>query len=460
MHASFAISYVGAIRADGRRRPRASIACIDDGRKSSPPSEIVPDPTAGIAGAYTTARTFNRHSVFEFETHVVRTADSVALMMEADAQNGRNDHAQASAQPPSNDSSALQASASGSTHQQCMHAPIVDPKQLRPLLMAGMRDCITTFEALRSNPATSAAAQTTGVAAGAAAALTAAVSPSSSSAAAASAQAMNAGELKITVLVCWADNARRAIDATAPMLEEDRSVASPAAVSTATRAPSPDLQVPYVIVTHVTSLPQRRQPPIRVQVRGAPRHNARAKDSEWVRQRTSLESSKPADVEEILLCDVASGSVLEGTQTNAYAVINGTVYTADDGILAGTVRRLVLEVCQRERIPVVLEPPSIHGIKKEWDGCFITSTSRLVLPVDEIAWPAAADPADGYVPQRVHAQVENVAHKAADDGEWRPLPKPDHVKRFATPHPLIARIEQLVALAVAGHSTNVLEDGK
>ncbi len=36
-----------------------------------------------------------------------------------------------------------------------------------------------------------------------------------------------------------------------------------------------------------------------VQVKGAPRSNALAKDSEWVRQRKALEASKPADVNEV-----------------------------------------------------------------------------------------------------------------------------------------------------------------
>lgn len=39
-----------------------------------------------------------------------------------------------------------------------------------------------------------------------------------------------------------------------------------------------------------------------VQVRGAPRTNAAAKDSEWVRQRQELERDKPADVNEVC-CD-------------------------------------------------------------------------------------------------------------------------------------------------------------
>ena len=37
------------------------------------------------------------------------------------------------------------------------------------------------------------------------------------------------------------------------------------------------------------------------QARGAPRSNATAKDSEWVRTRQALEKDKPQDVNEVML---------------------------------------------------------------------------------------------------------------------------------------------------------------
>lgn len=52
---------------------------------------------------------------------------------------------------------------------------------------------------------------------------------------------------------------------------------------------------------HAEPLPPRPTPPIKLQVRGLPRVNARAKDSEWVRQRKALEASKPDDVDEVCI---------------------------------------------------------------------------------------------------------------------------------------------------------------
>ena len=59
---------------------------------------------------------------------------------------------------------------------------------------------------------------------------------------------------------------------------------------------------------------------------------------------------------------------MEGSQTNFYAIVDGALVTAGEGILMGTVRRLALEVCERERIPVVLEAPDLKDIER-WEGC-------------------------------------------------------------------------------------------
>lgn len=120
-------------------------------------------------------------------------------------------------------------------------------------------------------------------------------------------------------------------------------------------------------------------------VAGLPRQNAAAKDSAWVRERKAIYGAMPTDVEEIVLMDPTTHALLEGSQTNFYAIRGGTVYTADDGILKGTVRSLVLEVCAASGVPVALTPPSLDEVE-EWDGCFISSTSRLVLSARSIEY--------------------------------------------------------------------------
>jgi hypothetical protein len=190
------------------------------------------------------------------------------------------------------------------------------------------------------------------------------------------------------------------------------------------------------------------------------------------RQRSSLEAVKPSHVDEILLADEATGCIFEGTQTNFFAVMvrpprphtvlvspsyggvkgglntlqEGKVYTAGTGILEGTVRHLVLEVCRKEGISVVLEAPDVRNIDR-WEGAFLTSTSRLVLPIDEIQYP------DAFIK---HAEAHAfIPHQHSSSGEpWTPMEAPDVSKTFL-PSPLIARIERLVQDAIPTYSTRL-----
>ena len=43
----------------------------------------------------------------------------------------------------------------------------------------------------------------------------------------------------------------------------------------------------------------------------------------------------------------------------------------------------MLDVCEQQGIPVVLQPPNVATIEK-WQGALISSTSRLALPISEI----------------------------------------------------------------------------
>jgi branched-subunit amino acid aminotransferase/4-amino-4-deoxychorismate lyase len=77
------------------------------------------------------------------------------------------------------------------------------------------------------------------------------------------------------------------------------------------------------------------------------------------------------------------GKIMEGLSSNVLVVLNGTVYTAKEGVLLGTVRDIIMKVCRQHSIPVVEEPPCLDSIA-EWEGCLVSSTSRLALPVGEV----------------------------------------------------------------------------
>lgn len=103
----------------------------------------------------------------------------------------------------------------------------------------------------------------------------------------------------------------------------------------------------------------------------------------YISQRTSLESEiKTHNYEEIVM-KKENGDLLEGTQTNFFTMKDKILYTADEGVLEGTVRQLVIDVCKNNSIPLKYEYPNIKDCNS-WDGCFICSTSRLLMPIDEL----------------------------------------------------------------------------
>lgn len=92
------------------------------------------------------------------------------------------------------------------------------------------------------------------------------------------------------------------------------------------------------------------------------------------------------------------------------------------------------QVAAREGIPVVLQPPRLQDLPR-WQGCFITSTSRLLLPVD------AATP-------MLDAEAASAAAGEGGASALAPQPAPRSFERGG----LVARLEQLVLAEVAACS--------
>ena len=94
---------------------------------------------------------------------------------------------------------------------------------------------------------------------------------------------------------------------------------------------------------------------------------------------------------------------MEGLSSNVFAIIDGTVYTAADGVLLGTVRNLILRVCRENNIAINEVPPSKQSVTT-WQGCIVSSTSRLCLPVGEIQCCTE----DGTVQTRHHLPTDGL----------------------------------------------------
>ncbi|KAJ2716234.1 hypothetical protein H4R19_000761 [Coemansia spiralis] len=150
------------------------------------------------------------------------------------------------------------------------------------------------------------------------------------------------------------------------------------------------------------------------------REHPEAKNLEWVHEREALEQLIVPPISDVVMvedacCADAPVRFYEGTSSNFFAVRRITTHDRQpeyrnyellaaprDSVLLGTVMRLVLRICERDGIGVV------HGAgarMDEWAGAFVSSTSRLVLPVERVLYGSSGEhwwPLDGANPLVIH----------------------------------------------------------
>lgn len=120
-------------------------------------------------------------------------------------------------------------------------------------------------------------------------------------------------------------------------------------------------------------------------VDGSHRDNPAAKTTGWMHDRPRVAQSLPQGAYEGLLIG-DDGAILEGLSSNFYAILDGELRTAGEGVLPGIARLIVLEVAPTV-LPVRLEPVSLDEVP-HLDEAFITSSSRGIIPViaiDDVA---------------------------------------------------------------------------
>jgi branched-subunit amino acid aminotransferase/4-amino-4-deoxychorismate lyase len=113
----------------------------------------------------------------------------------------------------------------------------------------------------------------------------------------------------------------------------------------------------------------------------------------------TAEIGLPSWVNEALLVD-EQGCILEGMSSNFYAVLKGKLYTAGEGVLPGLTRQLVLEEAGLAGITVILQAPALQSIP-DFEEAFLTSTSRGVLPVNQIAGQVIGSGKPGQLTQAI-----------------------------------------------------------
>jgi branched-chain amino acid aminotransferase len=111
------------------------------------------------------------------------------------------------------------------------------------------------------------------------------------------------------------------------------------------------------------------------------RDNPRAKSNAWEPLRSRALASLPAGVFEGLLVDEDEG-ITEGFTSNFYAIQSHRLRTADDGILRGISRRILLEVLP-DNLTSDFRAVTLKEVA-QLDEAFLTSSSRGVVPIIRI----------------------------------------------------------------------------
>ncbi|ORY33237.1 hypothetical protein BCR33DRAFT_723219 [Rhizoclosmatium globosum] len=132
--------------------------------------------------------------------------------------------------------------------------------------------------------------------------------------------------------------------------------------------------------------------PCTVAFYGSPRTYPCIKDSQWSRDRKPLElaAMKPG-ISELLLTDT-DGNIYEGLTSNFFVVVQDgdgklAVVTAPvQHVLGGTILRNVESVCGRLGIRFRYEFPKVGSVST-WVGAFVTSSLRILVPVQRIILP-------------------------------------------------------------------------
>lgn len=145
------------------------------------------------------------------------------------------------------------------------------------------------------------------------------------------------------------------------------------------------------------------------------RADPNVKSTAWIEERKRYtDLIKGTAVNEVILVQ-DDGSILEGLSSN-FAVItkDGSLHTApDDLVLPGTIMKIVKEACEKLGIPIDLATPKLPE-NQEWQAAFITSTSRLVLPVTDIKTDSGTihiSSTASDILQRIQEEVQAILEK-------------------------------------------------
>lgn len=111
------------------------------------------------------------------------------------------------------------------------------------------------------------------------------------------------------------------------------------------------------------------------------RHTPKAKSTDFIAPSRESKAASDPGIHELLIVNRA-GEILEGISSNFFAVLNGVLRTAGEGVLEGVTRRIVLQEAASIK-PIDYHPVRVGDLPQVTEA-FITSSSREVMPVIQI----------------------------------------------------------------------------
>jgi D-alanine transaminase len=109
-------------------------------------------------------------------------------------------------------------------------------------------------------------------------------------------------------------------------------------------------------------------------------HNCNIKAITLLPNSLLKQQAQEAGAQEALL--IRDGYLTEGATSNAYVVINGTIYTSPKGekVLGGITRDLIIALATKSGIPLLEQAVTLNELKHA-DELWVSSSTKEVLPV-------------------------------------------------------------------------------
>lgn len=134
------------------------------------------------------------------------------------------------------------------------------------------------------------------------------------------------------------------------------------------------------------------------------RENPQAKSLQFINIQHLFGAQIDEVVNEVLMVD-QQNNILEGLSSNFFAIMANKIYTADENILNGITRQMVLDLFRKNGFDILYQPVKVDMLN-EVDECFITSTSRKILPIVQIGQTLIGDGTPGRITRQMMQEID------------------------------------------------------